>query len=202
VELPSSDASYLRNPTPVYPPSSKRLGEQGQVLVRVLIGADGVPQRAEIKRSSGFPRLDQSAEEYVMKSRYVPGKVGRRAASDVVRGARELRSGMMYFRKQRTMDSQFGLSNLWAQGDFVTRGTALVLLAMSLATWVVIVAKALDLRRFTAQSRRVEAFWRGADFNEGLKLLGGEAVNPFRALAAKVAKPRRTTMRNRSCTTP
>jgi biopolymer transport protein ExbB len=56
---------------------------------------------------------------------------------------------------------------------------------MSLATWVVIVAKALDLRRFTAQSRRVEAFWRGADFNEGLKLLGGEAVNPFRALATE-----------------
>jgi protein TonB len=60
----------------VYPPASKRLGEQGQVLVRVLIGPDGVPQRAEIKRSSGFPRLDQSAEDYVMKSRYVPGKVG------------------------------------------------------------------------------------------------------------------------------
>lgn len=76
VELPSSDASYLRNPAPFYPPTSKRLGEQGQVLVRVLIGADGVPQQAEIKRSSGFSRLDQSAQEYVMKSRYLPGKVG------------------------------------------------------------------------------------------------------------------------------
>nr|WP_235964973.1 energy transducer TonB [Caenimonas soli] len=75
VELPSSDADYLRNPAPSYPPMSKRLGEQGKVLVRVLIGADGTPQKAELKRSSGFDRLDRAALEYVMKCRYVPGKV-------------------------------------------------------------------------------------------------------------------------------
>jgi periplasmic protein TonB len=75
LELPSSDADYLRNPAPVYPPLSKRLGEQGKVLVRVLIGSDGAPQKAELKRSSGFERLDRSALEYVMKCRYVPGKV-------------------------------------------------------------------------------------------------------------------------------
>jgi periplasmic protein TonB len=76
VELPSSDASYLQNPAPVYPAISKRLGEQGKVLVRVLIGADGAPHRAEVKRSSGYDRLDRSAIEYVMTCRYVPGKVG------------------------------------------------------------------------------------------------------------------------------
>jgi protein TonB len=76
VELPSSDASYLQNPSPAYPPISKRLGEQGKVVVRVLIGADGSPQQAELERSSGFDRLDRSALEYVMRCRYVPGKVG------------------------------------------------------------------------------------------------------------------------------
>jgi periplasmic protein TonB len=76
VELPSSDASYLRNPAPAYPAISKRLGEQGKVVVRVLIGADGAPQKAEVKRSSGYDRLDRSAIEYVMTCRYVPGKVG------------------------------------------------------------------------------------------------------------------------------
>ena len=76
VELPSSDAAYLQNPTATYPPVSKRLGEQGKVLVRVLIGADGLPQKAEIKSSSGYERLDKSAFDYVMKCRYVPGKVG------------------------------------------------------------------------------------------------------------------------------
>ncbi len=76
LELPSSAADYLRNPAPVYPPISKRLGEQGKVLVRVLIGPDGAPQQAQIKRSSGFDRLDRAAMDYVMKCRYVPGKVG------------------------------------------------------------------------------------------------------------------------------
>jgi protein TonB len=42
----------------------------------VLIGADGSPQQAELERSSGFDRLDRSALEYVMRCRYVPGKVG------------------------------------------------------------------------------------------------------------------------------
>jgi protein TonB len=76
LELPSSDAEYLRNPLPAYPSMSKRLGEQGKVLVRVLIGVDGTPQKAELKPSSGFDRLDRAALEHVMKCRYVPGKVG------------------------------------------------------------------------------------------------------------------------------
>jgi periplasmic protein TonB len=76
VELPSSGASYLQNPPPIYPLISKRLGEQGKVVVRVLIGADGRPQKAELARSSGYERLDRSALDYVMKCRYVPGKVG------------------------------------------------------------------------------------------------------------------------------
>ena len=74
VELPSSDADYLQNPKPAYPPVSKRLGEQGKVLVRVLIGLDGSAQQAEIRQSSGFPRLDQAALTTVQKWRYVPGK--------------------------------------------------------------------------------------------------------------------------------
>lgn len=76
VELPSSDADYLSNPKPSYPPMSRRLGEQGKAVVRVLIGADGLPQKAELKQSSGFERLDQAALATVMKWRYVPGKRG------------------------------------------------------------------------------------------------------------------------------
>ncbi len=53
---------------------SKRLNEQGTVVMRVLIGADGQPQKAEIRKSSGFERLDRSAAETVMKWRYIPGK--------------------------------------------------------------------------------------------------------------------------------
>jgi periplasmic protein TonB len=74
VVLPSSDADYLQNTRPAYPAMSKRLGEQGQVLLRVLIEVDGKAQKAEIKTSSGYDRLDQAALATVLRWRYVPGK--------------------------------------------------------------------------------------------------------------------------------
>lgn len=74
IELPSSDAAYLNNPKPAYPALSRRLGEQGKVLVRVLIGVDGKAEQVEIRRSSGYERLDQSALATVRSWRYVPGK--------------------------------------------------------------------------------------------------------------------------------
>ncbi len=76
MELPSTDADYLQNPKPVYPALSRRMGEQGRVVVRVLIGADGNAQRAEVRTSSGFERLDQAAIQTVLRWRYVPGKRG------------------------------------------------------------------------------------------------------------------------------
>lgn len=74
VQLPSTDADYLQNPKPGYPPLSKRLGEQGHVVLRVFIEVDGKAQKAEIKQSSGFERLDQAALNTVLRWRYVPGK--------------------------------------------------------------------------------------------------------------------------------
>ena len=74
IQLPSSDADYLQNPAPKYPENSQRLNEQGTSTIRVLIGADGLPQRAEIGKSSGFDRLDRAALATVMRWRYVPGK--------------------------------------------------------------------------------------------------------------------------------
>ena len=74
IVLPSTDADYLNNPRPPYPPLSRRLGEQGKVVVRVLIATDGTAQRAEIRTSSGFERLDQAALATVQKWRYVPGR--------------------------------------------------------------------------------------------------------------------------------
>ena len=76
VQLPSSDADYLQNPKPAYPAMSRRLGEQGKVVVRVLIGVDGSAQAAELRQSSGHARLDQAALDVVRQWRYVPGKRG------------------------------------------------------------------------------------------------------------------------------
>lgn len=74
IELPSSNAAYLQNPAPAYPAISKRMGEQGKVVLRVLISTDGLPQKIEINQSSGFDRLDRQAQDTVLRWKFVPGK--------------------------------------------------------------------------------------------------------------------------------
>lgn len=71
---PSSDANYLNNPKPAYPRMSRSLGEQGTVQVLVYVGADGNAQKVEIKKSSGYDRLDQAALAAIAHWRFVPGK--------------------------------------------------------------------------------------------------------------------------------
>ncbi len=74
IELPSSDAAYLRNPSPQYPAVSRRLNEQGTVRIRVLITVDGLPRKIELQQSSGFERLDESAMATIAQWKFVPGK--------------------------------------------------------------------------------------------------------------------------------
>ena len=58
------------------------------------------------------------------------------------------------------MDFQFGLAHVWNQGDIVIKATAVLLLVMSLASWMVIIVKALDLRRYRKQAHvAINAFW-------------------------------------------
>jgi protein TonB len=62
--------------TPEYPPVSRRLGEQGTVVLEVLVDANGRAVEAKIVQSSGFPRLDQAAAEGVRRNyRFAPGTV-------------------------------------------------------------------------------------------------------------------------------
>jgi protein TonB len=81
VELPTSDARYLQNPKPRYPPISHRLGEQGTVQIQVLVNDKGLAKDARIQLSSGFFRLDNAALSTVLTWRFVPGKRGGVAES-------------------------------------------------------------------------------------------------------------------------
>jgi protein TonB len=73
------DADYLSNPKPVYPSASRRLGEEGKVVLRVHVGADGLPLAVHIKRSCGFRRLDTAARRAVERWRFVPARRGDEA---------------------------------------------------------------------------------------------------------------------------
>jgi protein TonB len=72
-------AIYLRNPKPRYPNLSRRLGEQGTVLLRVYVTVGGSATKVELKSSSGFPRLDRAAHDAVQSWLFVPAKRGEQA---------------------------------------------------------------------------------------------------------------------------
>lgn len=84
------------------------------------------------------------------------------------------------------MNSQFGLANVWNQGDIVTKSVALLLLLMSLASWLVILIKTLDLIKYKKLATAAVDFWHSEDFAAGLAKLGTDSanpINPFRQLA-------------------
>lgn len=75
------DAGYLQNPAPVYPAMSRRLGEEGRVMLRVFVESSGSPSKLEIRTSSGSSRLDQSALEAVRRWKFVPARRGDEAVA-------------------------------------------------------------------------------------------------------------------------
>lgn len=66
-------ANYLgAPPSPVYPEMSKRRGEQGRVMLRVLISARGQVASVTVQRSSGYQRLDEAAIQATHRARFRP----------------------------------------------------------------------------------------------------------------------------------
>ena len=70
------DADYLRNPAPPYPSLSRRLGEQGKVVLRVLVSGQGTAESVELRSSSGSSRLDNAALDTVRRWKFVPARRG------------------------------------------------------------------------------------------------------------------------------
>ncbi len=78
---PQFNADYLNNPAPQYPTVSRRLGEEGRVMLRVFVDDRGLPARVEMRSSSGHERLDSVALETVKQWKFVPARRGDQAIS-------------------------------------------------------------------------------------------------------------------------
>lgn len=81
---PRFDADYLDNPSPAYPPLSRRANEQGKVMLKVFVDAAGKPSRVEVETSSGYERLDKAAVAAVSRWKFVPARRGAEAVPDWV----------------------------------------------------------------------------------------------------------------------
>ena len=73
------DADYLKNPPPAYPALSRRMREEGKVLLLVQVSAHGTAAHVRVRQSSGFTRLDDAALEAVRQWHFVPAKRGEEA---------------------------------------------------------------------------------------------------------------------------
>ncbi len=82
------------------------------------------------------------------------------------------------------MESQFGLAHVWAQGDWVSKTVTIFLLAMSLASWLVIVLRALAIWRGKRQAAQARQFWDHGKFEDALASLeNGKHANSFLIMA-------------------
>lgn len=79
-------------------------------------------------------------------------------------------------------DNPYGLAELWSQGDFVARGTLIILALMSLYSWVIMLTKLWEQARLLRQAKEASRdFWTVNSLDEGVKKLTGSS-NVFRSM--------------------
>jgi periplasmic protein TonB len=70
--IPASAVMYRVPPAQAYPLASRRLGEQGTVLLQLVVDAQGLPHSITLHRSSGHARLDEQALQAMRAARFQP----------------------------------------------------------------------------------------------------------------------------------
>ena len=71
---PRYRAGSLENPLPNYPYVSRRRGEEGKVTCSVKVSPEGRPEQIEIKKSSGYERLDRAAQKVLSSWFFQPAQ--------------------------------------------------------------------------------------------------------------------------------
>lgn len=74
VTMPNPFAKGLNNPKPPYPLTSRRLNEEGKVVLNVCVSLSGLVENLKLEKTSGYQRLDDIAIETVKKWKFIPAK--------------------------------------------------------------------------------------------------------------------------------
>jgi TonB family protein len=74
VTMPNPFATGLNNPKPPYPLISRRLNEEGKVVLNVCVSLSGLVENLKLEKTSGHQRLDDIAIETVKKWKFIPAK--------------------------------------------------------------------------------------------------------------------------------
>src|SRR3954467_12226343 len=71
--------------------------------------------------------------------------------------------------EKETIDNPYGLEAMWKQGDFVSKGTMIILVIMSMGTWYIAIVKFWEQAKLFRQFRAVQGgFWQAGSVQEGV----------------------------------
>ncbi len=80
------------------------------------------------------------------------------------------------------VENPYGIDALWKQGDFVAKGTLIILAIMSFGTWYIGVFKFFEQAKLFKQSKEAtENFWKAKEISSGIASLNEESA--FRYIA-------------------
>ncbi len=73
---------------------------------------------------------------------------------------------------KETVDNPYGLSALWAQGDFVAKGVLVLLVLMSMGSWYIMITKLYESMKISSEAKAArKGFFKSASLNEAVKTL-------------------------------
>ncbi len=81
---PRSQAAYLNNPKPLYPPFARKQGREGTVILVVEVTEEGAAEAVRVQSSSGSELLDHAALQAVRQWRFIPAYRHGRAVRESV----------------------------------------------------------------------------------------------------------------------
>jgi biopolymer transport protein ExbB len=83
---------------------------------------------------------------------------------------------------KEVIENPYGLEAMWKTGDFVTKGTFIILVIMSMGSWYIMFVKVYEQMKLFRQAKDVQAkFWASGSVQEGVTSL--KEGSPFRYIA-------------------
>ncbi|MGZ8260126.1 MAG: MotA/TolQ/ExbB proton channel family protein [Caldimonas sp.] len=83
---------------------------------------------------------------------------------------------------KETVDNPYGLAALWEQGDFVSRGTLIILVLMSMGSWYILITKLYESLKLSSEAKAAQrTFFRSKSLREGAEAL--KSGSAFRFIA-------------------
>jgi len=85
-------------------------------------------------------------------------------------------------KEKETIENPYGLEALWKQGDFVSKGTLIILVIMSMGSWYIMFVKVYEQHKLFSEAKAAKAnFWSAGSVNDGIATL--KENSPFRFIA-------------------